>query len=93
MGGEQITDLGIQPEWLQDVLKEQKQRPLKDYVVLNDLAEMIHADPHSIGRYVRRMGIEPVRLNKSAFGHTVLCVTKEEAKEIVRFRIKEGYVI
>ena len=94
MGGEEITDLDMQPKWLRDVLKEQPKRSLKDYVTLNELAEMIHADPHSFARYVRhQVGIEPVKLNKSDFGHIALCVTKEEAKEIVRFRIKDGFVI
>ena len=90
MIGSKNTDLNI--SWLREVLEEEPQLDIK-YISIRDVARAIGANPEGFERYIRRKGIEPVFRNLSSRGHLILCVTEEQAKEIVRHRLREGYLV
>ncbi|KPJ89672.1 MAG: hypothetical protein AMS17_01040 [Spirochaetes bacterium DG_61] len=84
--GNKVTNLNINPNWLQEVLDIK-------YISIRDVARAIGANPEGFERYIRRKGIEPVFRNLSSRGHLILCVTEEQAKKIVRHRLREGYLV
>jgi len=90
MIGSKNTDLNI--SWLREVLEEEPQLDIK-YISIRDVARAIGANPEGFERYIRRKGIEPVFRNLSSRGHLILCVTEEQAKKIVRHRLREGYLV
>ena len=92
MNSSEITDLNIQPDWLRGVLEE---NPVPDekYISVKHLAKMIGAKPEGFARYVIKIGIEPVKRFVAETSKISLCITENQAKEVVRVRIKNGYEI
>lgn len=85
-------NLNIKPQWLEEVLKENPQ-PKEKYIAVRDLANMIGANPHNFAKWLQRKGIKPVKRTIGGQGPLMYCVTEDQAKEIVKRRIKEGYSI
>ena len=85
-------DLNIKPAWLEEALKETPPDNTK-YVPLIQVARLIGASPRGFKEYVQRKGIKIKRRPLGSKGSIMYCVTEEEAKEIVKMRIKDGYKI
>ena len=84
------TDLNINPDWLQEVFDEEPESNVR-YISIKDVARAVGANPEGFSRYVRRKAIEPIMRCLNA--HLTLCLTENEAKEIARIRLREGYSI
>ena len=89
-GESTIRELDIKPEWLKEVLEE---IPVQaKYIAIMELAKLINAEIHNFKRYICNMGIEPLKRHVMNYKGLVWCITEEQAKEVVRQRIKDGYI-
>jgi len=91
MGGSIKTET-LNIPWLDEVLAEIPE-DTNTYVSIYELADIFDVHVETIRRYIMKIGINPALRNGSDTGRRTMYVTEDEAKEITRRRLKEGYVI